>query len=216
MWESYGFAYNPELIVKTDFSIKDLFYGTTQRVMTPDGIETINFAVNCLFDNSSSLTENEENQVIQLLLKQKKYVEAYTEFRGKNLITSKNVPFGLLKTTYITELKNENPLIKYTLPNDKIFTSIENAVICKDSKNMDHAYNFLNYIFQPKKMAKAVSKCPLYPAREDINISPSKTGQHQIFIDTLEEIKKRPDDIYLFSHITDSYTTRHIIIRTKS
>lgn len=118
--------------------------------MTGDPIETVNFAATYLYGDKDFLTKEEEEEIAQLLKEQKKTVEAYAEFRAKDLMVAGDASFALLKTPHLNGLKKQNPSIAFSLPKDVIYSSIENVVLCKESKNVDNAYTFLNYIYQPE------------------------------------------------------------------
>jgi spermidine/putrescine transport system substrate-binding protein len=212
VWESYGFAYDPSLI-KKKLSIKDLFDPPCKIATTPDPIESVSIAAYHLFNGKTNFLENEMEEITNLLIKQKKHVEAYADFRAKDLVASKNIPLSFIKTSLIDALKNENPNIEFSLPKDIVFTTIENVVICKDSKNLDNAYLFLNYIFQPEIMAQAIDQFPLFPSTsKTLELLPDFCPA---YLETMYQVRKRKQDIRFFYMVTDNDSIRKMFLKTK-
>ena len=87
IWESYRFAYDPSLI-KTKLSIKHLFDPKFKIATTPDPLETIVIAGYHLFKDKPFLSKKDSAQITTLLKEQKKHVEAFVDFRAKDLVTS--------------------------------------------------------------------------------------------------------------------------------
>ena len=213
MWEVYGIAYDPTLISKEKFFIKDYYNPSYRKVMPPDFIESINIASLHLFGDKNFLTDQEKKDVSNLLKIQNDSIVAYADFRAKDIITSKNAEVVLLKTSYLDEMKKEKPQLEYTLPKDKFFTSIENTAICKTAKNIDNAYAFLNYIYKAENLALAVNLFRCYPACPETFNCPH--DHHEKFLEVIEEVKSRPQDMRLFYYITDPDTARDMFIKSK-
>ncbi|MCH9616858.1 MAG: hypothetical protein SP4CHLAM5_01320 [Chlamydiia bacterium] len=214
VWECSGFAYDPNIVKENDLTLKHLFDSPYRKVMTGDPIESINFAASYLYGDKDHLTTDEEQEIASLLKKQKKTVEAYAEFRAKDLMVAGDASFALLKTPHLDSLKEENNSIAFALPKDYIYTSIENVVLCKQAENVDNAYLFLNYIFKPENLAMTVDRFPCFPACPDaLEFS---DDHHESYLQSIEEIKCRKEDLRFFYYITEKDTAHKIFVQTKA
>ncbi len=214
VWEAYGIGYNPAMVEKDKLSLDDLFDERYQKVTTPDIVELIDLAAYHLYGDITSINEDQEKEVTKLLIEQKKSMEAYADFRAKDLLCSNAAQIALLKTSFITGLKERSDLIKFTLPSDAIFLSIQCAVINNETKNHDSVYKFLNFLYEPKNLALTTDQFPSYPACPDAFEHTS--AHHKEFIETIDEIKDRKEDIRFFLNITEVKRMQKIFIDAKT
>lgn len=113
-----------------------------------DNREMACLAVKYLFGELRSITECETEQVKTLLMNQKKWVEAYTDFRGDFLLESGNCSIVLVPVSVIWKMLIKNPSIAFLLPKEGTLLGIENYVILKSSQKEDLVYQFINYLFK--------------------------------------------------------------------
>jgi spermidine/putrescine transport system substrate-binding protein len=214
VWEAYGIGYNPDIIKKDNLSLDDLFDERYQKVTTPDIVELIDLAAYHLYGDIESITQSQGKEITKLLIKQKETMEAYADFRAKDLLCSKAADIALLKTSFVTSLKEGSDLIKFTLPTDAIFLSIQCAVISNETKNHESIYKFLNFLYDPKNLALTTDQFPSYPACPDAFEHTS--AHHKEFIDAIDEIKDRKEDIRFFLNLCEIKQMQKIFIDAKT
>ncbi|MCH9811613.1 extracellular solute-binding protein, partial [bacterium] len=213
MWECSGIAYDNRVIEEKDISLKLLFDSPYKKVTTGDPIETINLAAYHLFQDKNSLSKEEQEKITTCLKEQNSQVEAYAEFRAKDLVIGENVPVALIKTPFIKDLATENPAISFAFPKEAIFTSIENVVMLKEAQNVDNAYQFLRYIYKPENLAKTVERFPCFPASAKAF---DYLEEDAAFIEIVDIVKKREKDMRFFYYILDKEEAHKIYIEAKS
>ncbi len=197
-WEVYGLALEKKKISGPFIpSLSLLFEGNSKVVMTADPVEALDFASHYLYGYRNTLSQNEEYQVINLLKEQKKRVEAYTDDRVQYMISSEDCPIAILRVSFFWKNYNEFPHLQIYLPKEGLFTTIENIALSCESKHLDAAYKFINFIYKPEIMAAQLDLSPLFPACKDalpfaqfVNIP----RYHEIF----KEVRSRND--FYFTH----------------
>jgi spermidine/putrescine transport system substrate-binding protein len=215
-WEVYGIT---EELTKAcnSFtpSLSLLFEGTRKIVMTDDPVEAIDFAAHYLYGYKKSLKPHEEYEVIKLLKHQKQRVEAYTDNRVQYMITSnKDCPTALMRVSFFWKHYNELSHLQIHLPKEGVFTTIETVAISANSKNLDAAYKFINYIYKPEIMAASLFESPLFPACKDaLPLTPFvEIPRYQ---ELFEEIKSR-DDLYFTHYLIPKERYRPAWVEIKS
>ena len=167
-WEVYGIAENHSLMTPPkEATFDELFIKTSggqKVVMTPDPIEAFSIGAYYLHGKISSLSEREIKQVKALLKKQKRWVEAYADYRAKYLVVTENCPVAIVKSSFLADLTRESPEISYRLPKEATFTSVENLFIPKGAKNVDMAYAFMNHVFNKEEYKKNYELCAILPS----------------------------------------------------
>lgn len=213
MWECTGIAYNTKVLTPKEVSFEIFFNSPYEKVSINDPIETINLASHFLFGDKESLSSEEEEEIISTLKRQKSTIEAYAEFRAKDLIAGENVPVALIKTPFVSNLEKENDSITFSFPKEAIFTSIESIVLLKKAQNIDNAYLFLNYLYKPENLAKTVAQFPCFPASKD---ALSYIDLNDNFLKLIDEVERREKDMRFFHYIIDKEKAHKIYIETKS
>lgn len=136
--------------------------------MVNDPIEAFNLAAKYLFPQKTQLTPNNIHAIKDLLIEQKKWVEAYTDYRSSYLLATGNCPLAVSMSSYIWRLTNRFDFVDFIFPTDAPFVSIENFAIPKASIKEDLVYQFINYIFQPHIYAQNCNYFYLLPVIEDV------------------------------------------------
>lgn len=172
LWEIVGlgidkeaFADNPELLEHP--SLKYLFEPPNSPykiTMTPDVCEAISLASQYLYKTTETLSPEQLLEIEELLTKQKEWTEAYADYRAKYLISTKNCPLALLRSSFFYQAKLDFPFVDFLIPEDPIFLSIENYAISKASNQNDAIYQFINFLSKKENTLKLIDLCPLYPA----------------------------------------------------
>ncbi|MDN3504286.1 MAG: spermidine/putrescine ABC transporter substrate-binding protein [Rhabdochlamydiaceae bacterium] len=167
-WESYGLGYNKKdlegkTILPSLSSIFDESVIDYKFAMPCDPGESIIFATTYLFGRKNRINQAEAKQVTQLLIQQKKHVEAYSDYRSKYLIQTRNCPIALVRASLVWQIAKESNYMGYMQPKEATFVTVENLVIPKETLKDDLIYEFINYLYEPKSQALQVGPAPVYP-----------------------------------------------------
>lgn len=152
-WAAYGIGFNKRLFgdhpPKTLGLIFDEVYNPKRIVMTNSAREAILTAGLYLFKSLDQLKKPEYQQKVRdLLLKQKMWVDIYTEERVDELLVSETnmLAFGL--SPDITRAMRKNKNIGFIVPDEGSFLVIDSIALSVHSTNSDLAYTFLNYLYR--------------------------------------------------------------------
>ena len=136
----------PEASWKTIFNPE---FSTKQRIgLLNDNREMACLAVKYLFGNLRPITKSETQEVKELLMHQKKWVEAYTDFRGDFLLESGNCSVVVVPISALWKMLIKDPTIAFLLPKEGTLLGIENYAILESSTKADLVYQFINYLFK--------------------------------------------------------------------
>ena len=155
-WGVYGIGYDQNLIKgEITPSWEILFNPTlcvnTRLCMTDEPREAIMIAAQYLFGSIEALKDKAaQEQVKQLLIAQKKYVEVYTISRSDSLLQSKSCGFAAIMSPDLWRLSREFPHIKMVIPAPSSFAIIDSFALCAATRKQDLIYTFLNYLYRPE------------------------------------------------------------------
>lgn len=217
-WETFSIAID-KIALKQDkipFDLAAFFYFPNidyKFCMTPDPTESIVLASYYLYKKVDHLSKKQAEEVKELLIKQKPFVEAYADCRAKYLIQTKNCPIAFERSSYAWQIIKENPSLDFMEFNDVVFTSIENVALPKDSNKDDLVYAFINYLYEPSVHAKLTDLSSMYPVIAGAN---QYTEQPPAYFTHFEECLKRRDEMVFFSYLVSEEETRNIWIDLKS
>ncbi len=113
-----------------------------------DSRELAGLAIHYLYGEVRLINDKEVKEVTDLLCRQKKNIEAYTDLRGDFLLKSGNCALVLVANNFIWRTLEEDDSIGFYLPEDGVFLNIENFAIPKPSEKTDMTYELLNYLFK--------------------------------------------------------------------
>jgi spermidine/putrescine transport system substrate-binding protein len=219
LWEIVGFGIDREAFLEypemlENPSLKHLFepIGPPYKItMTPDATEAIALASQYLYNKTDPLSKIELLEIEELLTKQKEWTEAYADYRAKYLISTKNCPISLLRSSFFFQTKRDFPFIEFLIPKGPAFLSIENYAIPKAAKQNEAAYRFINFLSRKENTLKLIDLCPLYPSVLSI-------AQNEIsypgFARLLDEIAIRGQFSY-FRYLTSENEMRKLWINVK-
>lgn len=123
----------------------------TRIGMTDSAREAIMIATQYLYGSIDALSKPETLEAVRaLLLKQKPWVEVYSDVRSGDLLASKSCAVVAALSPDITRLKKEYPNISFVLPKEGSFMLIDAFVIPVLSHKDDLTYQFLNYLYRPE------------------------------------------------------------------
>ncbi len=173
-WGIYGIGINTDLVSlhKNDISWDLIFkpYNTYTISMLDSPREAILLTAYYLFHSIHNLDAGKIQQVKELLIKQKKWVEAYTEFRADYLLLSQTCPLVVTTSPLMFRLMNTQKNVNFSLPKEGTFTVTDNWVIPAASDKELLTYQFINFIYQPEVIAYHFDIFSFIPATIDIEL----------------------------------------------
>jgi spermidine/putrescine transport system substrate-binding protein len=168
-WELFGFGIDKRYVEKNQLfpSWKLIF---DKRVidykisMTNDPIEATSFASFYLYGNRQSLDSVQIEEVKNLLIQQKSWVEAYANFRGDYFLATGNCPVVVASSSYIWKTMRQFPFVSFVTPKEGTFIAIENIAIPAAAKNEQLTYQFINYLFRHESVLSQFHKFGFFPS----------------------------------------------------
>jgi spermidine/putrescine transport system substrate-binding protein len=168
-WEIFGFGIDKEYFSTYPLHeswrlIFDPSIINYKISMTNDPIEAILFAGFYLFNNTDHLDIQKADQVKNLLIKQKKWVEAYANFRGDYFLATRNCPVVVASSSYIWKTMRQFPFVSFVVPKEGTFISIENLAIPAKSEKQKYTYKLINYLFRHDSVKTHFEKFGFFPS----------------------------------------------------
>lgn len=159
MWEIFGLGFSKHFFGQLlPDSWKWIFQDpkTFKIVMVNDSVEAVNLAAFYLYrfpDRPLPLLNDQQTEnVRQLLIKQKEWVEAYTDFRPDYFLLSKDCPLVVTQFSNVLRGRKLSDDVGFKIPKEGTFISIENFAIPAGVRDEDAVYEFLNYLYTPAVM----------------------------------------------------------------
>jgi spermidine/putrescine transport system substrate-binding protein len=155
-WSVYGLgidrdAFGGELPEATWALIFEKEYIKNRIGMTDSAREAIMIATQYLYGSIDALAKPGTLEAVQqILLKQKQWVEVYSDVRSGDLLASKSCAVVAALSPDITRLKKEYPNISFVLPKEGSFMLIDAFLIPVLSQKDELTYQFLNYLYRPE------------------------------------------------------------------
>ena len=113
-----------------------------------DSRELAGLAMKYLYKEIREVTPQEVAELRNLLVAQKKHVEAYTDFRGDFLLESGNCSLVVVSNSFIWRTLEKCDHIAFLMPQEGPILNMENYVIPAVSRKADLVYQFLNFLFR--------------------------------------------------------------------
>ncbi|MCP5491725.1 MAG: extracellular solute-binding protein [Chlamydiales bacterium] len=210
-WDVYGLSYDGEYF-DTTLSWKQVFEDQPYTVaMTNDAIEAFNIASFYLHGNQNDLSDDQVQATRALMKKQKKRVEAYANYRAGYLIATKNCPLAVTSSSFHYRMAKDFPFIRFAIPKEGSFITVENIAIPTHAQNKAAAYHFLNYIYRPDVMTKRSCDVTTFPAIQghlpDINDE---------YLKNHAEALKRFNELHFYRILIPEQALREIWVDVKS
>lgn len=218
-WDIYGFGVDTDVFKEeesTPSTWSHLFnedFIKYKIAMTNDPVEAFCLGSLYLFGKKESLTPKEILQVKNLLVEQKKHVEAYAVPRSDYVLGSKNASLALTLSAYILRSKEYFHFIKFVTPKDRTFISIENIALPIGCTHEDNAYAFLNFLYKPENLSRACNSFGVFPATiSSIDLLKNKED----FWEIQKDIQKEGYELHFFKHLLSEKELRRLWVEIKS
>ncbi len=169
-WEVYGLGYDKTYFAEKPFlkswrMIYDSSFVDYKIALNNDPIENVAFSSLYLFGQADSITPEQFQEIRELLLKQRTWVEAYSDFRADYFIATGNCPIALCSSPLIKRIHPLFPNIEFALPEEGSLVTVENFCIPKASKKEKYTYQLLNYLFRESSVIAHCKNFGYFPAR---------------------------------------------------
>jgi spermidine/putrescine transport system substrate-binding protein len=180
--------------------------------MVNDPIEAIEMAGFYLYGPTSSLSLEQANEIKNLLLRQKAWVEAYASARADYFLATKNCPLVVTSSSYIFRSKRDFDFIDFFIPEEGSFISIENLCIPKTSDKDFLVYQFINHLYQAQAIHAYWDSFRIFPALNDKKqVLDFDFQSAKLFYDLSESFKK----YQFFRSLLPQQKTRDIWVEVK-
>lgn len=130
--------------------------------------EAILLTAFALFGTIENLDNKQLEAVKQRLIEQKKWVEAYTEYRADYLLLSTTCPVVVSTSAYMFRLMGVQKNVEFIIPTEGTFTVTDNWVIPTASNHQELVYQFINFLYQPDVIEHHFNVFTFIPATIDI------------------------------------------------
>lgn len=212
-WEVYGLGidttyYDGELPRASWGLIFDPAIAPPKVGMLDDAREIALIAAQYLFGSIEDLDEQKIEQIIQLLVRQKKWVASYTDLRTDYLLLSQTVPVALGYVSDINRVMRRKDTVKFLIPEEGSFALLDLFAIPAASQKDDLIYQFLNYLYQPHVIKQYIDTFGFYPPRK--NVQPE---------DPLFAVEPKPDlfkKLHFFKNVIPEHFLNKLWIALKS
>ena len=167
IWEVYGIGFDKRFFADKKFepSWRMLFEPPVPyRVgMTNEPREVIDIASLYLYGSMKWLNNKKHIEISRLLMRQKQYVEAYTDLATDYLLTSGVCQVVLASGSVVYRARKQADWVSFVLPREGTVMSLENIVIAAKSTKDDLVYTFINFLFKGDAIKKTCDRYGYLP-----------------------------------------------------
>lgn len=172
-WDIYGLGINlesfggilPEASWKLAFEPQIL---NPRIAMVDDCLESTLIAGQYLFGDARKLSSEQLDGIRTALIKQKPFLEAYTDLRGDYFLVSGTSAVVVSQRAYIYKAMQEDARVRFIFPKEGSFVIIDNFLLTKSSQKSDLVYQFINFIYQKEIVLRAVDSLQNLSMRRDV------------------------------------------------
>jgi spermidine/putrescine transport system substrate-binding protein len=150
---------------KMVFDEKSLHYRIT---VSNDPIQTLCMASYYLFGPLKSLSEAQLKRATELLISQKKWVNAYADFRADYFLATQNSAVAISSSSYLWRTMKKFPFVGYVIPEEGTFLTIENLCIPRHSQKEELTYQLINFLYSRASMKAHFDTYGIFPATLDV------------------------------------------------
>lgn len=171
-WEVYGLGVDKDYFQNRPFQpswklIFDKNIIDYKISMINEPLEAVTVSGFYLYGKSVDFSPQEFDGIRGLLKDQRNWVEAYANFRGDYFLATRNCPVAVATSSYMWKSKKLFPFIKFVIPEEGTYITIENFCIPIKSKKEKSVYAFLNYIFSPVSSSTHFENYGFFPSTLD-------------------------------------------------
>jgi len=214
LWETYkiGISKNYYKNVHPQASWKLIFDEHTAPqgiVMVNNPREAVLLAAFYLFGSIDNLDNKKLEKIKKLLIKQKKWVEVYSDLRSDFLLSSGTCPVSIGTSGEIWQAARWDEDIDFLIPKEGTFLLIDSIAISANSTKGDLVYTFINYLYRPDVMWHHVDKYSIFPVTTDVPLS-------DMFVESIERIWGDTKKLEFFRNVLSEEQVNTVWIELKS
>lgn len=193
LWGTTGIAINtdqvdPDKVVAWE-DLWDSGY-KNKLLLLNDVREVFSMGLKTLGYSANSTNENEIRATYEKLTQLMPNVRVFNAESPKDLFLAEEVILGMNWNGEVYMANQENPSIRYIYPKEGVTVWMDNFVLSKKAKNVDAAYQFIDFILRPD-IAKIITEEIGYtsPNLEAIKLLPESLRNNRIVYPTEEDLK---------------------------
>jgi len=214
LWEIYNIGFNKNAFkAGVPEASWDLVFDQKRvkgRIgMMNNAREAILLAAYALFGTIDNLTSEQLQQVKTLLIKQKKWVEAYTDLRSDYLLVSGTCPIAVGMSGEIWHAARFDENIDFLIPKEGTFLVVDSIALAAKSRKQDMAYAFINYLFKSEVVSHHANRYSLFPATKNVKLP-------DFFVKSMAKIKKSEKKMNFFRNVLSEKQLNDIWIELKA
>jgi spermidine/putrescine-binding protein len=159
-WYCYGLVYDKAFFNRSpddmslDFIFKDpqelqqqgLVSQPYRLCMLDDGRDALFMAAIYLFGRVDNLSPENMEQIKNLLIRQKQWVEAYTVHSSQYFLFANVTPIALMSSNYMRKILDNSQRFDFAIPKEGSMLIVENLAIPQRSKHVDLAHMFIDFM----------------------------------------------------------------------
>lgn len=135
--------------------------------MIDDARELIMIAAQYLYGSSVALTQAQFDEIQALLVRQRQWIEMYTEERSNYMLSSKASSVAVVFSAIIARSMRVNPNIGFMIPKEGSFMVIDSFVMPKQTVKDEYVYKFLNYMYRVDVLKESIKKYGFFSPIKD-------------------------------------------------
>lgn len=180
IWEILGIGINEDLFKKPSENASWSWIFTNPKnykiIMVNDPIEAVFMATFYLYKSKDPLFPNipeklndqQIQKIKEILINQRNWIEAYTNFRPDYFLLTENCPLVVTDVSNTLRGMRQSSKIKFIIPNEGAFLSIENLAIPINCLKEDMIYKFLNYLYKKDVMKNNYETYSSLPVTKEV------------------------------------------------
>lgn len=168
VWNVYGIAFDRSFLntQNNEIGLDVIFKGPeawgsdvqaykgTRICMVEDPLEALMYAGLYLFGKVDNFCDEEFEEIKKLLIKQKEWVECYSNSSLYFYLLGKIVPLALTPGIFMRKLASEFKNFAFMIPQEGSMLVVENFAIPQQSKKVDLVYKFINFLLSKEMAAR--------------------------------------------------------------
>ena len=193
LWGTTGIAINtdrvdPDKVVAWE-DLWDSSY-ENKLLLLNDVREVFSMGLKTLGYSANSTNEEEIRAAYEKLAQLMPNVRVFNAESPKDLFLAEEVILGMNWNGEVYMANQENPSIRYIYPKEGVTVWMDNFVLSKRAKNVDAAYQFIDFILRPD-IAKIITEEIGYtsPNLEAVKLLPESLRNNRIVYPTEEDLK---------------------------
>ncbi|MCK4264898.1 spermidine/putrescine ABC transporter substrate-binding protein [Candidatus Babeliales bacterium] len=195
-WDVYGIGYNKKYFGELSEASWDLIFKDPENLgydykvsMLDDPRESLYLASLFLFGPRGVILSGLD-KITELLIKQKKWVESYTNDRQDYFLLSDITFASVITSAYLRRLRKESKNYDFIIPSEGSLMVIENLIIPSTSDKRDLVHKFINFLLSEEIGILNNKKFGYHPVNVDVQKSLNEEYSNSLFSLTQQKSQK--------------------------